>query len=378
MNKPRSFALKAGVVVLSTVAALAAAEFVLRHWLHAVPQLEMDIYRRDAAGNCSCGPASSVGMSPGCGTSRSASTAKAGAIRTQARRYGSGGSGPGRLDGVWLGRRARGVVSVADRGTHPPRNSRCGWSRPACREPVTSDQLRLLEMIWPRYEPRAVLLSFFVGNDFVDVQLGGAAQYDVEDGLLAHRPLGDESLGVARRGAGAARAPLAPVATAPRGAVELDTAGLQRNRHRRTIRPSAGMNGCASSPRSTARNTRSGLNAPWRRRCVVSIEMQELCREPGRTVDSGGDPARLSGVSRGTRRRCCAGWACRTTNWISTGRSVCCCAGPAERGVPAVDLLPAFRESSARSIPVSQPLLLSRRALECGRASPGGGDNLRR
>ncbi len=52
-----------------------------------------------------------------------------------------------------------------------------------------SDQLRLLESIGDQYRPQLVLLSFFVGNDFTDVQMGGIAQFEVKDGLLLRREL---------------------------------------------------------------------------------------------------------------------------------------------------------------------------------------------
>ncbi|HYM12722.1 MAG TPA: SGNH/GDSL hydrolase family protein [Bryobacterales bacterium] len=53
----------------------------------------------------------------------------------------------------------------------------------------TSDQFRLLEEIGDHYRPQLVLLSFFVGNDFTDVQMGGVAQFDVKDGLLLRHEL---------------------------------------------------------------------------------------------------------------------------------------------------------------------------------------------
>lgn len=51
------------------------------------------------------------------------------------------------------------------------------------------DQFRLLEAVWDRYRPQLVILSFFVGNDFTDVQMGGVEQFDVKDGLLLRREL---------------------------------------------------------------------------------------------------------------------------------------------------------------------------------------------
>jgi hypothetical protein len=54
----------------------------------------------------------------------------------------------------------------------------------------TSDQARLLERLLRVHRPRAVVLAFFVGNDFVDVARGGSSQYEVVDGFLTHREAG--------------------------------------------------------------------------------------------------------------------------------------------------------------------------------------------
>ena len=55
------------------------------------------------------------------------------------------------------------------------------------------DQLRLLQILGPKYQPSAVVLIFFAGNDFVDVQMGGARQFQVESGLLVRRDLSQET-----------------------------------------------------------------------------------------------------------------------------------------------------------------------------------------
>ena len=57
----------------------------------------------------------------------------------------------------------------------------------------TGDQFRLLETIGDQYHPQLVILSLFVGNDFTDVQMGGLAQFTVEDGLLVRRELAAQS-----------------------------------------------------------------------------------------------------------------------------------------------------------------------------------------
>src|SRR5579884_405430 len=53
----------------------------------------------------------------------------------------------------------------------------------------TGDQFHLLQEICGAYRPQMVLLSFFVGNDFTDVQIGGIEQFDVKDGLMIRREL---------------------------------------------------------------------------------------------------------------------------------------------------------------------------------------------
>ena len=53
----------------------------------------------------------------------------------------------------------------------------------------TSDQYHLLGAIGSHYGPQMVLLSFFVGNDFTDVQMGGVEQFEVKNGLLVRREL---------------------------------------------------------------------------------------------------------------------------------------------------------------------------------------------
>lgn len=54
------------------------------------------------------------------------------------------------------------------------------------------DQLELLRELLQRTRPEAVVLAFFVGNDFADVAAGGDAQYEIVDGLrvLKGRPRG--------------------------------------------------------------------------------------------------------------------------------------------------------------------------------------------
>jgi SGNH hydrolase-like domain, acetyltransferase AlgX len=342
VNKPRSFALRAGVVVLSTVAALAAAEFVLRHWLHAVPQLEMDIYRRDAAGN--------LLLRPGI-ERRHVTRLWDATVRINSEGWRDSEPKPGDTAPVVLGlgdsmafgwgveleESFLSLIEERIRREQPVRLVKAGV-------PGTgpSDQLRLLAMIWPRYEPRAVLLSFFVGNDFVDVQLGGAAQYDVEDGLLAHRPLGDES----SSWLAAARAQLVR-----RSHLLQLLRAVQLN----WIRPDAPQQASQDHPplrwdewlREFAQIHRKEYPQRTQRAVEETLrcldEIQELCR-------SRGVPLILVVIPRGYQvypeeRKEMLGGLGLSEDELDLDRPQRLLLGwAAERGVTAVDLLPAFRE----------------------------------
>jgi hypothetical protein len=51
----------------------------------------------------------------------------------------------------------------------------------------TTDQLLLLRELLPQRRADVVVVAFFLGNDFDDVASGGAAQYDIRDGLLVFK-----------------------------------------------------------------------------------------------------------------------------------------------------------------------------------------------
>ncbi len=191
MRRSRSWIAKAGVVLISGALAVGAAEFVLRYWLHAVPQLELDLYTRDSQGNLRLRPnitrrhvtrlwdVEIATNSQGWRDRPSNGTAPALLALGDSMAFGWGVN----LEESFLflleqhlqsGQPVR-LVKAAVPGTGP------------------GDQLQLLKTIWPEYRPRAVILCFFVGNDFVDVQMGGAEQFDVKDGLLVRRAINGES-----------------------------------------------------------------------------------------------------------------------------------------------------------------------------------------
>ena len=74
---------------------------------------------------------------------------------------------------------------------------RCASSTRRFRVRGRAINRRLLQTLGQTLEagrrPSAVILVFFVGNDFVDVQMGGAQQFQVEDGLLVRRNRSDET-----------------------------------------------------------------------------------------------------------------------------------------------------------------------------------------
>ncbi len=58
----------------------------------------------------------------------------------------------------------------------------------------TSDQARWLDHYGDKHRPAGVVVAFFVGNDFTDVQMGGfPAQFTVQDGQMVKISLGDEA-----------------------------------------------------------------------------------------------------------------------------------------------------------------------------------------
>jgi hypothetical protein len=195
----RSLVAKAALLSASVLLSLLAGEAALRFWFHAAPQLELDLYNRDSKGNLRLRP----------GISRRHVTA----LWDVAIEVNSHG---------WRDRETPSSPSGAVLGLGD--SMAFGWGvpledslyfqleeqlRPAGEVTIVkaavpgtgpSDQQRLLETLWPQYQPAAVILTFFVGNDFVDVQMGGAEQFVVEDGLLIRRPLAGQQPSLAQAG----------------------------------------------------------------------------------------------------------------------------------------------------------------------------------
>jgi hypothetical protein len=66
-------------------------------------------------------------------------------------------------------------------------SSDTGWINAAVPGTGPHDHWRRLPALISQANPRLVVLAFYVGNDFADVQLGGASRYEIVDGMLTTR-----------------------------------------------------------------------------------------------------------------------------------------------------------------------------------------------
>ncbi len=198
---------KAGLILAACLLTLGAAEAVVRLFPGNVPRTELDIYRKDAGGNLLLRPSierrhrtrhwdvtirtdkrgfrASATSLPDGGAQLAASYAaradsdRAVSILTLGDSFAFGWgvefeeAFPSLVE-QQLKRTVSGrIINVAVPGTGP------------------SDQLRLLQKLFPAEKPAVVLMALFVGNDFTDVGRGGAEQFSVEDGLLFRQALGE-------------------------------------------------------------------------------------------------------------------------------------------------------------------------------------------
>ncbi len=189
MAKVQSRAAQVAAVLIASLFAVFAGEMLLRYVFPVAPQLNVDIYRRDEAGN--------LRLRPGI---RRRHVTRLWDVEVAINREGwRDWAEPITTQGwVWLGLGdsfafgwgvdlEQTYLSVLER----KRNQQLYLRIVKAGIPGTgsSDQFQLMTTVWDRYRPHAVILSFFVGNDFYDVQMGGARQFDVQGGLLIHRPL---------------------------------------------------------------------------------------------------------------------------------------------------------------------------------------------
>ena len=188
----RRWAAKVAFVVGVSLLCLLAAEAIARWSLDSIPQLDLDIYRKTGDGQLLLRP----------GVTRRHSTRHWDVTVSINEEGWRDSPGPGSAgDSVVLGlgdSLAFGWgVEIEDSmffllqqqlaEQHRVRILKAGV-------PGTGpgDQLRLLQTLGGKYQPSAVVLIFFAGNDFVDVQMGGAGQFRVESGLLVRRQLPDK------------------------------------------------------------------------------------------------------------------------------------------------------------------------------------------
>ena len=191
MVQPRTRQAKIALFLAAALLALATAEFAARY-LFTAPLLDLPIYRRDTQGN--------LLLRPGL---RRRHVARhwdvTVAINEQGWRDSSDptlSGGPTLLGlgdsfafgwGVELEESLFFLVEERLKRVRAMRFVKAGV-------PGTgpSDQWKLLPALWERYRPSIVVLVFFVGNDFTDVQMGGSSQFEVRDGYLGRRPLPDQ------------------------------------------------------------------------------------------------------------------------------------------------------------------------------------------
>ena len=179
---------RAAVAAAAIGLTLLAAEAVLR-MLPAGVVVEPDLYRMDDG---------LLLLRPGI-TRRHVTPLWDVTLRTDARGFRDVDSAPERADAVVLGlgdSQAFGWGVELDQTLYSQLEqvTRVRLIKAAVPGTGTSDQARLLERLLPVYRPTVVAVTFFVGNDFVDVGRGGSAQYEVIDGFLASRTQEPSSL----------------------------------------------------------------------------------------------------------------------------------------------------------------------------------------
>ncbi len=178
---------RALLLVAGLAAAFLSGEALLRWVFHAAPLLDLDIYYLDSAGNLRMKPGARRRHVTRQWDVRIAINQEGFRDRTQA--VGSPvspvlGLGDSMAFGWGVNLEETFYYQLEERlnQKRPIRVVKAGT-------PGTGpgDQLRFLRTIGDQYRPQLVVLGFFVGNDFTDVQMGGLEQFHVEDGLLIRR-----------------------------------------------------------------------------------------------------------------------------------------------------------------------------------------------
>ena len=191
---------KVTLVVGVSLLCLLAAEAIARLSVDSIPRLDLDIYRKSGDGQLLLRP----------GITRRHSTRHWGvtvSINEEGwrDRPGLGSAGDSVILGLgdsfafgWGVELEDSMFFLLEHQLTSPEQNLTGLHRVRILKagvPGTGpgDQLRLLQTLGPKYQPSAVVLIFFVGNDFVDVQMGGARQFQVESGLLVRQQLPDKT-----------------------------------------------------------------------------------------------------------------------------------------------------------------------------------------
>ena len=191
MVQPRTRQAKIALFLAGVLLALAIAEVAARY-LFAAPLLDLPIYRRDTQGNLLLRP----GLRRRHVTRHWDVTV---AINEQGWRDSSDPtpSGGPTLLGLgdsfafgWGVELEESLFFLVEERLKRVRASR--FVKAGVPGTGPSDHWKLLPALWERHRPSIVVLVFFVGNDFTDVQMGGSAQFEVRDGYLRRRPLPDQ------------------------------------------------------------------------------------------------------------------------------------------------------------------------------------------
>lgn len=167
------------VPVLAAMAGLALGEVLLRTVFHVAPQVDLDIYRRDDAGN--------LRLKPGVDKHHVTPLWDV-SVRTNADGW-RDESGQSSNEVLGLGDSfAFGWGVEEDEGLYRLLEAELGQKILNAAVPGTStpDQAQLLETEFSDATPKTVLLAFFVGNDFVEATRGGSQLFAVENGRLTY------------------------------------------------------------------------------------------------------------------------------------------------------------------------------------------------
>ena len=192
MVQPQTRQAKIALFAAAALLALATAEFAARYVLFTAPLLDLPIYRRDTQGN--------LLLRPGL---RRRHVTRHWDVTVATNEQGWRDSGdPTPSAGTtllglgdsfafgWGVELEESLLFLVEKRLSRVRATR--FVKAGVPGTGPSDQWKLLPALWERYRPSIVVLVFFVGNDFTDVQMGGSSQFEVRDGYLRRRPLPDQ------------------------------------------------------------------------------------------------------------------------------------------------------------------------------------------